>query len=113
MRYLLIGVISLLLCACARSHTTANCDELYVILPGNYVIDLAAGAKVLIDPASQEFALFCTAVKAQQALNRSKIPGDWRVYKMAGAFSEIAQPQANGDIKLIKPDEVIDWVEVQ
>lgn len=109
MRKLLLMFLAIFLCACASRNR--NCDHLYVILPDNYIIDLAAGAKVILDPASEEFALFCTAAQAQKALTKVNPQGDWRVYQMRGNSGEIARATPHGDYILSAPAQVNDWVQ--
>lgn len=109
MRKLVIILLTCVLSACAARNR--NCDHFYVILPGNYIVDLAAGAKVILDPASEEFALFCTAAQAQKALTTVNPNGDWRIYKMNGSFGEIARETPDGAYVLSAPAEVNDWVQ--
>lgn len=111
MKRLLALAAALLLLACSR--TPPGCDNMYVLLPDNYVIDLAAGAKVLLDPSSQEFALFCSAMKAQQALQKAGPQGNWRVYGVDGDFNEIVRELGAGQYILKRPAQVRDWVDVQ
>lgn len=103
---------SVLLAACARQRlaTPPGCDSMYVILPDNYVIDLAAGAKIVLNPAVHEFALFCSPQDAQVALKRGAPAGEWRVYRLAGAFGDIARVRGN-DYALSQPTEITDWVQ--
>lgn len=112
-----IILISLLLAlgACAAKHDPQTvCNEMFIILPDNYVIDLAAGATVILDPAVQEFAIFCTRTEAQAALegHAQALPGAWRIYTLKGEFTEVAKPDGKGKYSLAKPAEVGDWVEL-
>ena len=111
MRFLYLLTIACALAACSR--TPPGCDNLYVILPDNYVIDLAAGAKVLLDPSAQEFALFCSAMKAQRAINEAGVQGNWRVYGLDGDFDEIVRELGAERYILRRPAQVRDWAAVQ
>lgn len=111
MRYGACLLLGLSLLGCSR--TPPGCDNLYVILPDNYVIDLAAGAKVLLDPSSQEFALFCSAMKAQKAINEAEATGDWRVYGVDGDFNDIVRELGAERYILRRPAQVRDWVSIQ
>lgn len=78
-----------------------DCPALYVVAPGNYILDLAAGSAVLLDPGVREFPLFCAPEKAAAALSRAiasgRLPeGDWRVYRLEGGFTELAQEAEPG-----------------
>lgn len=104
----------LLLCACAAKQAPQyRPGRLYVILPDNYVIDLAAGSQVIIDPAAQEFALFSSSGHAAKALAAAApgLPGSWAVFEIAGDPAEIARARGSGEYVLIKPAQVIEWVE--
>lgn len=113
----------LLLCACAAARTVPertlpeNCPKLHVLLPGNYVIDLAAGADLVLDPARQEFVLYCSEKDASQALKHALADGqianmdDWAVYILEEDAGEVAFPCHKEDICLKKPATVIDWAD--
>lgn len=79
-----------------------DCPKLFVILPGNYIIDVAAGSEVILNPDFHEFAAFCDAKNAFDALelakkeNRLPAGEDWRVYTLAGNGAELVK-QCNGD----------------
>ena len=111
MRKLVLIIALIVLAACSRAP--AGCDHMYVLLPDNYMIDLAAGAKVLLDPSSQEFALFCSAMKAQKALEQAGPDGNWRVYGVDGDFNEIVRELGAERYILRRPARVTDWVEIQ
>lgn len=95
------------------------CDTLYVAAPGNYIIDLAAGADVVLDPAAHVFPLFCapeTAARAAAAaVDAGRLPpGDWRVYRLDGAFADLVQPAEPGAASpyaLARQARLADWVE--
>lgn len=112
MRRLSVLLLVVLLCACARGRvsTPPGCDSMYVILPDNYVVDLAAGAKVVLNPAVHEFALFCSPGDARVALDRAAPDGDWRIYRLGGSFGELARIRGN-DYSLAQPAEITDWVQ--
>lgn len=113
MRRLLVLLLAIVLCACAKGRvsTPPGCGNgMYVILPDNYVIELAAGAKVVLNPAVHEFALFCTPDDARAALDRAAPDGDWRIYQLGGSFGELARIRGN-DYSLAQPAEITDWVQ--
>lgn len=104
----------LVLCACAAKQVPQEMPaRLFVILPDNYVIDLAAGSQVIIDPSAQEFALFPTSGAAAKALAAAapNLPGSWGVFEIADNPAEIARPRGSGEYVLIKPAQVLEWVE--
>lgn len=117
MRFLLAVFALASLCACAAREAQQpagpDCDTFYVILPGNFIVDLAAGSKVILDPSAQEFALFCTAKAAGEALENVQPAGDWRIYRLDGeSGAGLAARSGNGYV-LARPAEVVDWLEVR
>lgn len=108
----LVLALALACGACARrAPVPEDCPRLYALLPGNFIVDVAAGAHVTLNPAAGEFALFCSPAGAAKALEAAKLPGDWRVYSLKGNFAEIAETAEDGQIRLAAPAEVEDWVE--
>lgn len=116
MRILHATLLLCCLCACAGKQQSPpalpDCEALFVILPGNFIVDLAAGSRVILDPAVQEFALFCTGNEAREALANVQPAGDWRIYRLDGEFAELATQRGEGYI-LAKPAKAIDWLEAQ
>lgn len=111
MRSLIALLLLATLCACARTATPTGCDKgMYVILPDNYVVDLAAGAKIILNPAVHEFALFCSPGDARDALARSGADNQWRIYQVGGDFQDIARIRGN-DYALDQPAEITEWVQ--
>lgn len=108
-----LALICLLCACCACSRTPPGCDTLYVILPDNYIVDVAAGSQVVLDPSSQDFAVFCSPKNAQAALEAADPYGDWRVYSLEGEYEDLAQDVGGGQYLLRRPAKVNDWVEVQ
>lgn len=107
----LIACALALMCACAgKTGQPEPANELFVILPGNFIVDLAADSEVWLDPGVQEFALFPTKAEALSALKKAALPGEWRVYRMAGTVEEIAAPRGSG-YALAHPARVADWVD--
>ena len=45
-----------------------DCQEVYTVAPGNYIIDIAGGSMVVLDPAVQDFPLFCSPEEARAGL---------------------------------------------
>lgn len=112
MRYFLL--VALLLCACAPKIPQApDCPVMYVLLPGNYVIDLAAGARVVVDPAVQDIAVFCTLKEAHATLNEVDKLKEWGIYIVGGEFADVAEVTSQGDYRLTRPVEVLDWVSLE
>ena len=83
-------LLACLLAGCATSKspsapaTAAPCETAYTFAPGNYIIDIASGAEVVLDPLMHDFPLFCTPEQAQNALelalaNGNLPDGDWRI----------------------------------
>ena len=95
-----------------------DCAALYVLAPGNYIIDLAEGSAVLLDPGVREFPLFCapdTAVEALAAqVDEGRLPaGDWRVYRVEGGFADLvqeAEPGGPSPYALARKARLADWV---
>lgn len=60
-------MLALLLTACGGKNAPEEppapqptpCPFVYVYAPGNYIIDIAGGAEVVLDPMAQDFSLFC------------------------------------------------------
>lgn len=91
------------------------CPFVYVYAPGNYIIDIASGAEVVLDPAAQEFDLFCSPGEARAAVNaavaKGGLPaGDWRVYRLDGALDDLAQQSGSKRYTLKRMAQVVDWV---
>ncbi|MCR5562777.1 MAG: SON protein [Desulfovibrio sp.] len=121
---------ALLLCACAgqkapeavprqpapQPASSAPCEEAWIYAPGNYVLDIAEGAEVELDPSVQPFPLYCTPAAAREALEAeiaaNRLPADgWRLYRVAGRFDEIARPgrDAAGRALLARKALLVDW----
>lgn len=113
-----MGLLLLTLCAgCSAANPTPpplpdNCQTAYVMLPGDYIIDLAAGARVELNPAFHSFLLFCSPRMAMDALKEENAPGmaDWRVFELEMPFEELATPCGYQQWCLGKPAVVADWV---
>lgn len=109
-------LLACLLGACAQKQAAKpvlpeDCPVAYVVLPGNFIIDLAAGSEVVLNPAFQEFVLFCRRGDAEKALERERpaLPGDWRVYSLEDNFADIAAIGRDGLYILDRPAKVRDW----
>ena len=92
-----------------------DCQTAYVYAPGNFIIDIAGGATVVLDPAVHDFPLFCTPGEASAALENElaagRLPGgDWRIYLVEGSFSELACPLEQGGYGLKRMAPIVDWV---
>lgn len=106
--------LSLALAACGQKDepgVIAPADKsAYVILPANYVVDVADGSRVTVNPAAQEFALFAGKADAFKALNaREDLNGeDWRVYRLEGSVDDLGRPCGAG-LCLAVPAKIADW----
>ena len=83
--------------------------------PGNYIIDIAGGSVVVLDPAVQDFPLFCSPEEARTGLktamdNGSLPAGDWRIYRLNGTLQEIGQQPEPGHYSLARMARLVDWV---
>lgn len=103
---LALGIFLWMWCAgCAGQRSTPdasvagvaqveNCPVVYVLAPGNYIVDLAADARVRLDPAWHEFELYCSLAEAGTALDADvargkKSPRQWRIYTLGGNAEEL------------------------
>ena len=114
-----------LLSACAAPQTETaqlpppeECPFVYVAAPGNYIIDIASGAEVILDPGVQDFELFCDADMARSAVDRGvssgDLPeGDWRIYRLDGQMEELGQALGGGRYALGRMAQIVDWVTEQ
>lgn len=116
-------LLALLLAACAGKNAPeerpapqpAPCPFVYVYAPGNYIVDIAGGADVVLDPSAQDFPLFCAPDEAREALNSAvaagRLPaGDWRIYRVEGQLDDLAQKSATGQYTLKRMAPIVDWV---
>lgn len=90
-----------------------NCPVLYVLAPENYIIDLAANARVRLDPAWHEFELYCSHAEAGAALDADaargiKLPDQWRIYTLDGNAGELVRYE-NGRRVLKAPATLSGW----
>lgn len=93
----------------------APCPFVYVYAPGNYIVDIAGGADVVLDPSAQDFPLFCAPGEARKALDDAvaagSLPaGDWRIYRVEGRLDDLAQKSATGQYTLKRMAPIVDWV---
>jgi hypothetical protein len=114
--------LALLLASCAGGASApkpplsaADCPALYVFAPGNYIMDIAGGAEVVLDPGVQEFPLFCGPRAARAYVIRKveagSLPaGDWRIYRLEGKFEDLAQETDDGGYTLGRMASAVDWV---
>ena len=92
-----------------------DCQEVYTVAPGNYIIDIAGGSMVALDPAVQDFPLFCSPEEARAglktAMDNGALPaGDWRIYRLNGTLQEIGQQPEPGHYSLARMARLVDWV---
>ena len=91
------------------------CPFVYVYAPGNYIIEIASGAEVILDPGVQDFDLFCSPGEARTAVNEAVrigvLPdGDWRIFRLDGTMEDLGQRQHNNQYMLNRMAQVVDWV---
>lgn len=111
-----------LLCACSQTQAPGRpapfpptgCASLYTYAPGNYIVDIASGEDVILDPAVQDFELFCTPKEAYTALERELSEkrlekGDWVIYRVEGTPEEVATRSDMGKLILDRMAALIDW----
>lgn len=121
-RILLLCLFSFI-CGCAATREPSHimdggeCPSLYVILPENYIIELAAQSEVLINPLHYEFVVFCTPGEAFEARKRGLAQGilgadkGWAVYRLAGEPREMAEVCHKKALCLKETATVEDWIE--
>lgn len=124
MKILLVLLLGTL-CACSQGpgekssslSPRTDCPSPLVVLPDNYIIELAAGSIVELNPARQQFALFCTVEEAREAMRadlaagRIEGEGHWRIYSLNGDYGQLARPCGDGQICLAVPATVLEWVD--
>lgn len=117
-------LLSLALIACTKAQPAQEtaqvppvepCPFVYAYAPGNYIVDIASGAEVVLDPGVQEFEVFCSPGEARAAINeglrQGALPaGDWRIYRLEGSMEEIGQRQRDNQYTLIRMTQIVDWV---
>lgn len=120
----IIAIISLFLlvagCAgkqrAAESTFPAACERLYVLLPENYVIDLAAGSTITLNSSAHEFVVFCSPAEASAARKKALAEGilsgknNWLIFALAGEPSELAMRCHENGLCLRNSANVEDWV---
>lgn len=123
-RLVCIVLLGLALVACTKGQNAQNaatstpvepCPLVYTYAPGNYIIDIASGSEVLLDPGVQEFDLFCSPVDARAAVNEALrlgilTEGDWRIYRVEGSMEEIGQRLGKSQHTLARMTQIVDWV---
>lgn len=98
-------------------RSPAQCGALYVAAPGSYIIELAAGGRVVLDPSAHDFPVFCTPDEARAALDAQLDagrlpPGDWRIYRLEGAPAGLTSGAGSGPGMwlLERQAALADWV---
>ena len=123
-RLICIALLGLALVACSKSQPAQEaapaapvepCPFVYTYAPGNYIVDIASGSEVILDPGVQEFDLFCSPGDARDAVNAAVslgvLPeGDWRIYRLEGSMEDIGQRQRNNQHTLSRMTQIVDWV---
>lgn len=110
--FIVLFLLSLAACAAKAPDPPSEPKPAYVILPANFVIDLAAGATVRLNPAVREFILYPSAEDARAPLAElnDAFPDGWKIYILEEDFETAAQPRESG-YRLNSPARVADWVE--
>jgi hypothetical protein len=123
-RLVCTALLGLALVACTKGQPAQNaatntpvepCPLVYTYAPGNYIVDVASGSEVLLDPGVQEFDLFCSPGDARAAVNEAVrlgilTEGDWRIYRVEGSMEEIGQRQGKNQHTLARMTQIVDWV---
>ena len=122
-RLVCIALLGLALVACTKAQPAQDaapapvdpCPLVYTYAPGNYIVDIASGSEVILDPGVQEFDLFCSPGEARAAVNEAVrlgvlTEGDWRIYRLEGSMEEIGQRQRNNQHTLTRMTQIVDWV---
>ena len=123
-RLLLVTLLALPLLACVKAGPAPEpeqefpvepCPFVYVFAPGNYIIDIASGSQVVLDPGVQEFELFCSPGASHtaitQGMEKGTLPeGDWRIYRLDGNLDDLAYRSPQNRYTLKRMAEVVDWV---
>jgi len=123
-RLVCIALLGLALVACTKAQPAQDaapaapvepCPFVYTYAPGNYIVDIASGSEVILDPGVQEFDLFCSPGDARAAVNEALrlgilTEGDWRVYRVEGSMEEIGQRQGKNQHTLARMTQIVDWV---
>lgn len=92
-----------------------DCNTAYIYAPANYIIEVASGSEVILDPSANEFPLFCSPEDARKAVNNeisnNKLPkGDWRIYQLEGNFEDLAQSTEQNKFILRRMANITDWI---
>lgn len=118
-RPLLFLAFALLISACASASAPEPAPlpsgGAYVVLPGNYIIDLEAGSEVVLNPEAGEFVLFKSPREAAESIRREVSAtrleeGDWRVYKLKDDFAVLGHPCGRDRYCLARESIVEDWI---
>lgn len=100
----------------AYEKEDAPCLEAWTYAPGNFVLDVAEGADVVLVPEVQDFPLFCSATQAREALRKGiaqgELPdadGGWAIYRVEGVFHDIARAVGYDNYVLKREARLTDW----
>ncbi len=93
-----------------------DCTEAYTFAPASFIIDIASGQPVVLDPLVGDFPVYCQVAGAQRglqiALEDKMIPeGDWKIYRFAGEWQNLASEVKPGFFLLKTRARLIDWVQ--
>ena len=123
-RLVCIALLGLALVACTKGQNAQDatpaapvepCPFVYTYAPGNYIVDIASGSEVILDPGVQEFDLFCSPGEARAAVNEAVrlgvlTEGDWRIYRVDGSMEEIGVRLHKNQHTLARMTQIVDWV---
>ncbi len=92
-----------------------DCEEVYTFAPANFVIHMASGEQIMLDPMSGDYPVYCDAKSAKQGLRQAiedKMveDGDWKIYRMEGEWQALATEAQPGFYLLKTKAQLIDWV---
>lgn len=109
--YILFFVLMLLACSTKDENMTIAPQETpYVILPANFIIDLAADSTVQLNPGVQDFIIYPGSQEAKTAFTKARLNRDeWRVYRVEGDFAEITRTCGPNLYCLTIPSRIVDW----
>lgn len=122
MKKLALMLLLLAVSACApqkaivsQSAKKQDCPNAYVYAPGNFIIDIAGGAEVILNPFVHDFPVYCTPEQARNAVNAKiaggEIPsGDWRIYRLDGRFDDLAQDTGQNSFQLRRMANIVEWI---
>ena len=120
----LFPLLGLILClsGCAQTQPdtvpvphSKTCTEAWIYAPARYILDLASSSEILINPAVQDFPIYCSTKDAADALDlaiqkRERPEGNWAFFRLAGEYNHLVRYE--GDRALLREmTQIVDWEE--